>query len=401
MTLALISTTRRHTQPDQPSGNLFVYDLELKRIIRKSEIVEPPYRDVDTNPRGGLRGLKGISIEGNRVALANASTVFLYDHHWNPLAYTWHPSCAGIHDIRLQGESVWTTSSRNDLLILLDFKGDILKYYDLRRFDFIHQRAPRLSKPFLSHTQIMEGSVDFRDPRNYDHTITDSLHVNSLVFLQNGDCLVSCGLFRIMTQYGLHKINNLLKKTNLAELLRWLYRSIKKALPTKKNEIPGAKSENKEKSISMIVRLRQDNKALPGLEISGSKVPSHSIRLLQDNSAIYLNTTTGEIIHFDPENDTVYSSTVVGSKFLRGARQLPDGTILIGDNNFLIHFDLAGKKVLSKTLLIDDPSEAIFDINILPGHFELPPESFIQLHKDKLPVYQVDNEKVDFIQIEV
>jgi len=120
----------------------------------------------------------------------------------------------------------------------------------------------------------------------------------------------------------------------------------------------------------------------------GCRFPSHSIRILHDNSAIYLNTSSGEILHFHPETDQIYSSTQIGRTFLRGARQLPDNTLLIGDNNEMIHYDMNGKQIISKTLICEDITEAIFDINILPDDFELPPISFIDLHKQKLPVHQ-------------
>jgi hypothetical protein len=73
---------------------------------------------------------------------------------------------------------------------------------------------------------------------------------------------------------------------------------------------------------------------------------------------------------------------------LRGARQLHDNSLLIGDNNELIHYDLIEKQVLSRTPICEDKSEAVFDINILPEDFDLPPESFIKLHEDKFPVNQ-------------
>jgi hypothetical protein len=69
----LVSTDRRHTPSDQPSGHLAVYDLESQKVERNCEIIEPPYRDVDPNPRGGLRGLKGISIRNNPTSQRSLS----------------------------------------------------------------------------------------------------------------------------------------------------------------------------------------------------------------------------------------------------------------------------------------------------------------------------------------
>lgn len=385
MSRLLISTSCRYTTPEQPSGHLFVFDLEKKDILRICNIIEPPYRDVDPNPRGGFRGLKGISIAGDQIAIANASTVFVYDRNWNPLAQFWHPSCAGIHDIFLREEKVWISSSRNDLLVCMDFNGRIVSYLDIRRFPVIRNYSRHRNKPFLTPGQILGGRIDFRDPRTHDHAITDSMHVNSLAFLGNGSMLISCGLFRLVSDYALHKINYALKQTPFSESLPQLYRLYRKLFHKKKNKPFEAKSISKGKTYSMLLRVDPTGEAVPGLALNGCTVPSHSIRILKDETAIYLNTTTGEIIHFNPENDVIYATTPVGKRFLRGAEQLPDGNLIMGDNNLLIHFDLAGKQVLSKTMITEDTSEAVFDIKVLPDQFDLPPDSFQKLHHESSP----------------
>jgi len=384
----LISTSCRHTAPNQPSGHLFVFDLDKKALLRICDIIEPPYRDVDPNPRGGFRGLKGISIAGDRIAIANASTVFVYDRNWKPLAHFWHPSCAGIHDIFLMKEKVWVSSSRNDLLICLDFNGRIVSYLDIRCFPLIQNYSTHRLKPFMKPGDILDGKIDFRDPRTHDHTITDSMHINSLALFKDGSMLISCGLFRVVSDYALHKINHALKQTPFSESLPQLYRFYKKLFQSEKSNPFEAKSISKEKTYSLLLRVDWNGKAEPGLSLKGCAVPSHSIRILKDGSAIYLNTTTGEIIHFNPENYTIHSTTPIGKNFLRGGEQLADGTLVLGDNNHIIHFDLDERKILSKIMITEDPSEAVFDIHTLPDHFELPPESFQQLHKDKSPLLQ-------------
>jgi len=253
----------------------------------------------------------------------------------------------------------------------------------------VKSNASHKVKPLLSHQQIVKGRWDFRDPRTHDMAITDSLHINSIAFLENGDLLISCGLFRVIKNRKMHEINNHFKKYAMTRVLAKIYQKASKkkedssrgsfeALPISFNE-----------SISLICRIKNDGQQVSSLKLSGCRFPSHSIRILQDKSAVYLNTSSGEILHFDPETDKLYSSTHIGRIFLRGARQLPDNSLLIGDNNEMIHYDLNERQVISRTLICKDKSEAIFDINILPDDFDLPPESFIKLHKDKLPVNQI------------
>lgn len=388
MPLALISTTCRHTTVDKPSGSLYVFDIQKREIVRRCEIIEPPYREVDPNPRGGFRGLKGISLDQNRVAIANASTIFIYDHLWNPLNYLWHPSCAGIHDISLQENLVWATSSRNDLLLCLDFGGKIIKSYDLRSYSPVKQRVHRKLSPLLSEEEILEGKIDFRDPRTHDNAFTDILHVNSLGRLRNGDLLISCGLFKTVKDFHLHKINHVLKRTIFADITPAIYRLFKKILSSSGKDHNDRDKNKKKNSISLLLRVGKNGRVSPSLVLTKCTVPSHSIRLLNDSSAIYLNTTTGEIIHFDPVSDQVFSTVNIGTNFLRGATQLPDSTLLLGDNNHIIHFDLNEKKIISKTPISENTHEAVFDVTILPEHYALPPESFIKHHEDNLPVIQ-------------
>lgn len=363
--------------------------MKNKQIIRKCEIIEPPYLNADPNPRGGFRGLKGISIKGNAIAIANASTIFIYDNNWNPLEYLWHPICAGIHDIVLLDDCVWVTSSRNDLLLCMDFKGKIIRYLDARCFPIINQYTSRIIKPFLSTNQIMKGRRNFRDPRTHDHTITDSTHLNSLALLDNGDMLISYGLLRIISDTTMHKINHALKNTPFSELMNNLFALYKKIFIKSINTGFEANTISKGKTYSLLLQLNQLGEVTPSIVLSGCTVPSHSVRILQDGTGIYLNTTTGELIHFNPQDNHIFSSTPIGMKFMRGADQLADESLVIGDNNQMIHFSLTKREVISRTTITDDTFEAVFDIKVLPDNFTLPPESFVNFHQEKMPVKQL------------
>jgi hypothetical protein len=45
MTALLVSTVRRHTSATDPSGYLYVVDLDRKRAVQRSRIIEPPYHE--------------------------------------------------------------------------------------------------------------------------------------------------------------------------------------------------------------------------------------------------------------------------------------------------------------------------------------------------------------------
>ena len=75
----LITTTCRNANVNEPSGHLYVFDLDKWETSQRGSIIEPPFRDVDPNPRGGFRGGKGLAIFKNQVILANSVGVFLFD----------------------------------------------------------------------------------------------------------------------------------------------------------------------------------------------------------------------------------------------------------------------------------------------------------------------------------
>lgn len=72
----LVSTIRRHCTPEETSGYFCCVDLPARRIISKCAVIEPAYRAMDPNNRGGMRGAKGISFQDQEVAIANSNAVF-------------------------------------------------------------------------------------------------------------------------------------------------------------------------------------------------------------------------------------------------------------------------------------------------------------------------------------
>jgi hypothetical protein len=71
----------------------------------------------------------------------------------------------------------------------------------------------------------------------------------------------------------------------------------------------------------------------------------------------------------------VLSSTKVSEKFLRGLLELPDGRLMLGSSNNLLIFDLKTCSIVDRIELSSDPLNSVFDIQIMPADFDLPPDS--------------------------
>jgi len=388
MTLILVSTSARNTPVHLPSGELTVLELETHKVIRRCETIKPPYTNIDPNPRGGLRGLKGISFQDDKVAITNASTIFLYDKDWNPIRYFWHPSCALIHDIAFHKDILWVTSAENDLVVGFSLDGTVKEIINARDYFTVIGSPIWKTEPPLTISQLREGVIDFRNPTTHNNAFWDSAHVNGIAFRSNGEMLVSCGL--IKSQRHMNLVNLKKKLTRIG-----VWQKIIKLNGMLQKGIYGTNEVNTEKLVvhptpgrSAVIRLREDRSAELSLSLEKLTFPSHSVTVLEDGSATYLISTSGELVHFDPVTGEVMGTYQLGKRFLRGTAQLPDGSLLLGDHNNLLHFDLKGGRIISSIPISDNPLYFIFSIQVSPPNFGLPPESFNELHAQKMPVVQ-------------
>jgi hypothetical protein len=371
----IVTTARRHTQPDEPSGFIYLIDLEARRIITRSQMIEPPYRAQETNPRGGMRGSKGITIRPDRIAIANSAAVFQYDPNWKLLGVCTHPSCSAIHDIAYHEDTLWATSARNDLLAQFDLDGRLLKHYYLR------EPSPALKqiawKPplLLTAEQIREGRVDFRNPRTHDELTFDRAHLNSLCFLSNGDMLVSLGQVANADLAASLRLKVFLMRLGLWPLVLDFNRRLSRRLNRKK-DLHSDLVIRPATAQSAVVRLSPDGAHVLCLALPGVSTPSHSLLALPDDSVVYLNTHAGSIVHFDPFSGAVHSATKVTDGFLRGATRLDENKLLLGSKGELITFDLPTRQAAGVFKFTADPNESVYDVKVLPAHFAAPPASF-------------------------
>ena len=381
MNRAIVSTASRHKSSDQASGHYYVVDTDTFQVIQCSEIIEPPLREYDTNPRGGLRGGKGFFIWEYIFVLSNSSAVNIYDLDWIPLSVIGPPFLGKIHDLCVVGEQVCFTSFRNNLLICFDFQGKILDYYDFCKMPHVFHDIKWKPKPYLSDKQILSRHIDFRDPQTHDPNITDAAHINSVDLMPGGAQLVSLGLL-IDTKFSRLL---LLKKWMVERGIwkKWLAfnRMILRAFSIKK-KMHSDMVIQPVRAYNAVVRITENRQAKPCLSFYGPTVPSHSVRVLEDGTAVYLNTTNGELIHFSPESYDIISKAAIGKKFLRGVRQMKDGSLLVGDNQLLYCYDHLQKKIIDTLKISNDPDETIYDIFIMSDDLTLPPFSFPEHHEN-------------------
>jgi len=375
MTRLLVTTIRRHTPHTEPSGFIYVVDAEKQQVLQRCEMIEPAFREVDTNPRGGMRGSRGISIRPDQIAIANASVIFRYDPRWKLLGIISNPSMAAVHDVLFQDDTLWVSSARNDLLFQYDLSGTLLRHFYLRAPSPAMRQLEWTPALLLKPDAVRAGAIEFRDPRTHDEETFDHAHVNSVCILPDGTILVSLGLVLNTSFSTLLKVKSRLVKAGVWPRLLEVNRKLRAALRMKKNPHSDLLVQPA-RARSAVIELCADGSHSLVLALDGATVPSHSLLPLPDETVIYLNTTAGNVVHFKPKGGEVLSNTKVTDGFLRGATRLADGRLLLGSRGEILTFDLKNFKVTQNMFLTEDNNESVYDIKILPEHYDNPPASF-------------------------
>ena len=396
MNRVLVSTTRRHVPATELSGYLYVIDPTSQKVLQRSLMIETPYRELDTNPRGGLRGVKGISIRPDQIAIANSLMIFRYDPAWNLLGTIHHPSCAAVHDIAFDHDTLWVTSARTDILLQFALSGQLLRHYYMR------ESSPALRKlgwnpPLLMNgADIRNGKIDFRNPLTHNQETYDRAHLNSLCFLSNGDMLVSLGQVIGADYAGFLGINVFVMRLGLWAFVLKINRKLRSlSREAKQLKAQGATAKDTQSGLvirpgssqSAVLRISHDGAHELCLVLPGVSAPSHSLLTLPDDRVIYLNTSESAVIHFDPRMGRIISSTKVTGGFLRGACLISENNLLLGSRGELMIFDLSRLEVVSRFQFTQDANESVYDIKLLPENYQLPPLSFEE-HFMQLKDYQ-------------
>lgn len=374
MTTLLVSTVQRLATHNEQSCFLSTIDLDRHQILRRSYYIEPAYRENDPNPRGGTRGCRGIGLSRELVFIANYSTIFSFDHQWNGVNKISHPSCAGIHDILCGQDCIWVTSTSNDLLISFDYSGNLLRKIDMRPFaESISDKSSGYQN-IIADRDYSEYKIDYRDPAIFNPVLYNRTHVNSVYELPGGDLLVSMGLIYASRYSFLLKVQYKFRQYYNSALVQDIKRIIWSVFPRGKQAIESQPILERKRGISYVVKIFGDGRFTPSLILPNMTVPSHSLHLLADGTVIYLNTSEGTVINFDPFTGKMLRQAKVVNGFLRGVESISNDHIVIGNRRELILFDLTSFRVVDRLIVAQDDYESVFAVRCLPSSFSIPPE---------------------------
>lgn len=119
----IIATTVIRGAPD---ADITGYLLELNSVtgrVKRQIAIPVGSTHALWNARGGNRGARGVCAYRNRLYVATATSILVYDTRLKPIDRLDHPHLAGLHEIAVSDAGIWITSTVHDLLVLLDFNG--------------------------------------------------------------------------------------------------------------------------------------------------------------------------------------------------------------------------------------------------------------------------------------
>ena len=310
----LVSTICRGSGPDEPSGNLYVVDPELG--VQGSCPVPPcEHLHREPNPRGGIRGGRGLAADGDTLYVAHGSGVLHFDSSWQPLAEIGHPWCGNVHDIAVHEARLWVCSTANDALAAFDPAGRLTDLVDLRPAAGLAGDGSRFA-----------AALDYRDPAGYPLAESNLLHANGVAFGADGAPLVSLGR---------------------------------------------SEAEGDERRRGLIARADGRGAVLPVTD--DVPVPIHNVLPLADGTVVTLDTGAGELRILGADG-TAHGSWAVAPPapygFLRGLCPTGDGLLLIGERNRLLLVDLSVACLIREFTLSPSPREAVYAIAPLPAGFQ-------------------------------
>jgi len=109
--------------PVEKAGELISLDWEKKQVLRRMPIYPSNPAVDDRNARGGCRGGRGITLLPNELFVANYHSLLGFDFNLNPTRTITNHNFAGLHEIKLVKDGIWTSSTALGCVQKVSFDG--------------------------------------------------------------------------------------------------------------------------------------------------------------------------------------------------------------------------------------------------------------------------------------
>ena len=368
---AIVTSQVREASFDEPSGFVRVVDLERGEVTWTSTVPESTHRAGDPNPRGGLRGAKGVGVHGDRLVVANTERLFVLDTEWRLVAQLTDRRVAGVHDLLCEAEGIWVTSASADALLRFGWNGDVEDEWTWRR-------EPRLAAALgFDRPLPFRPVLDYRDPAVVHTGVHGIAHVNGVARGSDG-LLVSLG--RILSPPTVRALRvraaaaRLARRVGLGPAAIARVRARRARRLARGTHVPVQRFPG---SSFALVALGEQPRVV--LRITGVTVPNHNV-LEEDGLFVYNDSNGSRLVGVDRATATeCHAAAVPGTPpFARGLAALGNGRFLVGSQRpAAIHtVDLREGRVVGSIALGGRERESVYAIALLPSRFDDPPRRF-------------------------
>lgn len=357
----LFTSVIRGAALGETSGTVGILDLERREVVSRSPVPESGRRAADVNPRGGVRGARGVAATGDRLVVANSDRLLVFDRLWRLVAELSHAWLGGIHDVAADADGVWVTCTNADLVAHVGWDGEMRHRWSWRDDTELAARLGHPSPP------PFRPELDYRDPLTLQGGAHNVAHLNG-VSREAGSLLLSLGRILPAREVARRRV-----KAAAGRVAARLGFARGDRVPRSLTPVSAVDG-----SAFAIVELPDDRSAGARLLLHERpvSVPNHNV-LRSDGTLVYNDSNTDRVLAWDEETRRLRSSVPLPGErpFARGLARLDNGLYVVGSQRpARLHLvDLEAQKVVESVELGGDPREAVYAVCIVPDSFGPPP----------------------------
>ena len=336
---------------------------------------ESRFRERDPNPRGGVRGARGVGTYGDRLVVTNSERLFVLDRAWDTLGAFEHPHMSGVHDVLCEEDGIFVTCASSDILLKLDWDGRPMWRWSWRDDRDLVRALGFTSVPAFDET------ADYRDPARMGQGVSDIVHLNAVTRAADGSLLLGFG--RILAR---QELNRRLRRTRLEALaararVERPARAVERALSARRRRrgLSTATEAPIHDSAAALVSVSESPSTGALVRLFGAAtggVPAHNALEVADKLVVN-DSGDGAVVVYDADTAREEARIVIPGDppWPRGLALLPDGGLVVGGQRpaalHLIDSEFNG--VVSSCELDGEPNETVYAVTVLPEVFEDPP----------------------------
>lgn len=373
----VVSTVVRGASFDEPSGFYHVVEVEQGAVIGSVPVPEARHLAEDPNPRGGLRGGRGVSSQDDLLVLASNDTLRVVGPDWAIRQRISHPLAGGIHDVHAEGDGVWVSATAGSLVLKLSWDGELLSGWHWAE-DRALVRALGLSPRAVPALDLHR---DYRVP-SPGSGAHDVVHLNAVC--PDGDRLL-VGLGQVLSSAALRRerLQGLAARAgDRLPLARGGVAAVRRLRQRRWGRQSGPAAPRKQGTHAIVALPLRGGRVQPGRaellwHAGGATTPKHNLLPDEDGGLWFTDSERGLLVKADIRRGdrTVEIGIPGGPPFARGLQRISATRMLVGSQRpAAIHsVNLASGAVERSIDLGGAPSETVYALTAVPPRFEADP----------------------------